>query len=64
MKHPCLLPAPHGEEHSVRLENLLVEGLQTGSDIPLNQMFWKNMRKETLRMVQENDGKKRPKQRS
>jgi len=35
------------------LEELLVEGLETGRDIPLNKEFWKNMRKEAERMVQE-----------
>ena len=59
-----LLRTAQDEEHSTHLEELLVEGLQTGSDIPLDQRFWTNMRKEALRMVQEHDGKKRQKRRS
>jgi antitoxin ParD1/3/4 len=59
-----LLRTAQDQEHSSRLEELLVEGLQTGSDIPLNKAFWKNLRKEALRMVQEHDGKKGTKRRS
>ena len=59
-----LLRSAQDQEHSSRLQELLVEGLQTGRDIPLDQRFWKNMRKEALRMVQEHDGKKRPKRRA
>jgi hypothetical protein len=41
------------------LEELLVDGLETGGDVPLNKEFWKNLRREAERMVQEHAGKKR-----
>jgi antitoxin ParD1/3/4 len=59
-----LLRTAQDEEHNSRLEELLVEGLQSGTDIPLDQRFWNKLRREALRMVQEYDGKKRQKTRS
>jgi hypothetical protein len=52
------------QEHNTRLEELLVEGLQTGRDIPLDGSFWRSLRKEALRMVQEEQGRKRTKART
>jgi hypothetical protein len=41
------------------LEELLVDGLETGGDVPLNKKFWRNLRKEAERMAQEHSGEMR-----
>ena len=41
-----------------RLEELLLEGLNSGEDIPLDDKFWKDLREEALEMIAERKQRK------
>ena len=48
-----LLRGAREKDRSQRLEELLLEGLNSGRDIPLDQRFWKDLRAKAVGMVQE-----------
>jgi antitoxin ParD1/3/4 len=48
-----LLREAQDKEREMRLEELLLEGLNTGEDIPLDAKFWKGLRTEALAMIEE-----------
>lgn len=47
-----LLREAQEEERESWLEELLLEGLQSGHDIPLDDKFWKDLRSEALQMIE------------
>ena len=46
------------KERQDRLEELLLEGLNSGEDIPLDERFWKDLRAEALEMIGERKKRK------
>jgi len=43
-----------------RLEELLMEGLASGEDIPLNKKFWKEVRGEAAQIMKKHKTRNRP----
>jgi antitoxin ParD1/3/4 len=56
-----LLREAQEKEREARLEELLLEGLNSGKDIPLDAKFWKNLRAEALAMIEERKKRKQTK---
>jgi len=54
-----LLRAAQEKERETRLDELLLEGLTSGEDIPLDAEFWKGLRTEALEMIAERKTGKR-----
>jgi antitoxin ParD1/3/4 len=54
-----LLRDAQEKERESNLEALLLEGLNSGRDIPLNAQFWKDLRSEALQMVEERRSRKK-----
>jgi len=55
-----LLREAQEKEREARLQDLLLEGLNSGADIPLDEKFWKDLRGEALDMIEERrKGKRR-----
>lgn len=48
-----LLRDAREKDRNHRLEELLLEGLNSGQDIPLDRRFWKDLRAQAVRMVAE-----------
>jgi len=46
-----LLREAQEKERETRLEELLLEGLNSGTDIPLDDRFWRDLRAEALQMI-------------
>ena len=53
-----LLREAQEKERETRLEELLLEGLNSGEDIPLNDQFWKDLRAEAAHMVEQRKQRK------
>src|ERR1051326_7300512 len=47
-----LLREAQEKERETRLDELLLEGLNSGKDIPLDDRFWKDLRAEARQMVE------------
>jgi antitoxin ParD1/3/4 len=47
-----LLREAQKKEEDTRLEALLIEGLTSGKDIPLNEEFWSTLKTEARRLVE------------
>jgi antitoxin ParD1/3/4 len=56
-----LLREAQEKERETRIEELLLEGLTTGEDIPLDKKFWKDLRAEAGEMIEARKKRKRPK---
>ena len=56
-----LLREAQERERDLRLEELLLEGLNSGEDIPLDDKFWKDLRAEALDMIATRKRQKRRK---
>jgi antitoxin ParD1/3/4 len=56
-----LLREAQEKERETRIEELLLEGLTTGADIPLDKKFWKELRAEASEMIEDRKKRKRPK---
>ena len=54
-----LLREAQEKERETRLEELLLNGLISGEDIPLDGKFWKDLRAEALEMI----AKRKPRRR-
>ncbi len=48
-----LLREAQEKERETCLDELLLEGLTSGEDIPLDARFWKDLRSEALEMIEE-----------
>ena len=46
-----LLREAQERERETRLDELLLEGLNSGNDIPLDEKFWKDLRAEASEMI-------------
>jgi len=46
-----LLRDAQAKEADARLETLLIEGLNTGEDIPLSQDFWSELRRDAAKIL-------------
>lgn len=53
-----LLREAQEKEREVHLEELLLEGLNSGEDIPLDKKFWKRLRAEAAEMMEERKRRK------
>jgi antitoxin ParD1/3/4 len=56
-----LLREAQEKEREARLEELLLEGLNSGEDIPLDSKFWKDLRAEALEMIEKRKNRRRSK---
>jgi len=56
-----LLREAQEKERGTRLEELLLEGLNSGEDIPLDAKFWKDLRAEALEMIEKRKTRRRRK---
>jgi antitoxin ParD1/3/4 len=56
-----LLREAQEKERETRLEELLLEGLNKGEDIPLDKTFWKELRAEAAEMIVERKQRKQRK---
>ena len=56
-----LLREAQEKEREARLEELLLEGLNSGDDIPLDGKFWKDLRAEALEMIEKRKNRRRSK---
>ena len=56
-----LLRAARERERETSLQELLLEGLNSGEDIPLTDQFWKDLRSEALRRIEERKTRKKRK---
>jgi antitoxin ParD1/3/4 len=54
-----LLREAQEKEREARLEELLLEGLNSGGDIPLDHKFWKDLRADALGKIEERKKRKR-----
>ncbi len=54
-----LLREAQEKERETRLEEMLLEGLNSGEDIPLDDRFWKELRAEALEMIEKRRKQKR-----
>lgn len=54
-----LLREAQEKERETRLSELLLEGLSSGEDIPLDGKFWKDLRAEALEMIEKRKTLKR-----
>jgi antitoxin ParD1/3/4 len=41
------------QERESRLEELLLEGMESGEDIPIDEEFWKGLRTEASQMIED-----------
>ncbi|MBS1855409.1 MAG: type II toxin-antitoxin system ParD family antitoxin [Acidobacteria bacterium] len=56
-----LLREAQVKARETRLEELLLEGLASGEEIPLDSRFWKDLRGEAMSMIEERKKRKRRK---
>ena len=56
-----LLREAQEKEHEANLRELLLEGLNSGEDIPMTDRFWKDLRSEALQMIEERKTRKKRK---
>jgi antitoxin ParD1/3/4 len=54
-----LLRDAQEKERESNLEALLLEGLNSGRDIPLNDQFWKDLRSEAEQLIRERRSRKK-----
>lgn len=59
-----LLREAQARDADARLEALLIEGLMNGADIPLSKNFWKELRQDAARILDEQRQGKKSKARS
>jgi antitoxin ParD1/3/4 len=55
-----LLREAQSKESEARLEALLLEGLQSGEDIPLTRKFWKELKAEAAQVAARNRRRRKP----
>ena len=54
-----LLRDAQEKERESNIEALLLDGLNSGRDIPLNDQFWKDLRSEAEHMIEERRSRKK-----
>ena len=56
-----LLREAQEKERDAHLQELLIQGLSSGDDIPMTNQFWKDLRSEAAHMIEERKTRKKRK---